>query len=255
MILEQVNRTRVQLKLTEREQLKKTMRLAIGIDKPPEKAGGPGGAVKPKAPGLMGMLRTIDFTVREQQGDTIIYHKHPLILAAELWKQLVGIAVAIVLIAISPFLPQYALVLLGVGVILLVILIALSTYEYLDWKNDIYMVTSTQIFDLEKKPFGQEQRKAANLDNITNISFVRPGLMASMFNFGTVTINTGPGGEMKFFNVVDPPSVQQDIYRRREARERGKAEAAAKQRVDEVGQYFSVFYEIMEEERKKEKQG
>lgn len=256
MILEQVNRTRVQLKLSEREQLKKTMRLAIGFDKPPDKQAGPPSASKPAAAGLMSMLRSIDFTVREQQGDTIIYHKHPLILVAELRSQLLGIAIAIIIVSISPFfLPQYAVWILGLGVVALVILISMVAYGYLDWKNDIYMVTPAQIFDLEKKPFGQEQRKAANLDNITNISFVRPGLVATLLNFGTVTINSGPGGEMKFFNVYDPPSVQQDIYRRKEARERGKAEAAAKQRVDEMGQYFSVFYEIMEEERKKEQQG
>lgn len=256
LILEQVNRSRVQIKLSEREQLKKTMRLAIGVDKPPEKPGGPGAASKPKATGLAAMLRSIQFSVREQQGDTIVYHKHPLILVAELRWQLAGILAALLAVAIVPFLaPQFVVWIVGLSVMALMLLIAKVAYEYLDWKNDVYMVTPTQIFDLEKKPFGAEQRKAANLDAIMNITFVRPGPVATLFNFGTVTINAGPGGEMKFLNVFDPPSVQQDIYRRKEARERAKAEAAAKQRVDEMGQYFSVFYEIMEEERKKDKRG
>ena len=44
--------------------------------------------------------------------------------------------------------------------------------------------------------------------------------------------------------------VQQDIYRRKEARERAKAAVATRQRAEEMGQYLSVFYEIMEDERK-----
>jgi hypothetical protein len=123
-------------------------------------------------------------------------------------------------------------------------------YEYLDWKNDIYMVTSTQVLDIERKPFGNELRKAANLDAVTNIAFVRPGFIATLLNYGMVTINAGPGGEMKFFNVFDPMGVQQDIYRRKEARDQAKAAVATRQRAEEMGQYLSVFYEIMEDERK-----
>ena len=56
---------------------------------------------------------------------------------------------------------------------------------------------------------------------------------------------------MKFFNVFDPLGVQQDIYRRKEQRERVKAEGAARARHEEYAQYFGTFYEILEEERKK----
>lgn len=260
MILEQVNRVRVQQKTAERAALKGTLRLSMGLDKPPEKP-----AAQPPAPKKRGSLfqPVVDFfknfslRVREQQGDSIVYHKHPALLAAELAPELGGILLCVALLAIRlfaglDFLNTVSLwVLAGLALLVLVFLIGRVVYEYLDWKNDIYMVTGTQIFDIERKPLGNEQRKAANLDSVMNISFVRPGLIATLLNYGTVTIMAGPGGEMKFFNVFDPMSVQQDIYRRKEAREQAKAAAAARQRAEELGQYLSVFYEIMEDERKK----
>ena len=39
-------------------------------------------------------------------------------------------------------------------------------YQYLDWRNDIFQVTPDQILDIDKKPFGSEERRAAPLENI-----------------------------------------------------------------------------------------
>ncbi|MBM4424347.1 MAG: cyclic nucleotide-binding domain-containing protein [Chloroflexi bacterium] len=257
MILEQVNRSRVQMKSAERAALKNTLRLAVGLDKPPQKPPAPpappttkGSLLRP----ITGFFRDFSLRVREQRGDAIVYHKHPFLLGVELAPELGGILLAIIFVAVrlTGVLPMINLwVALAIAAILIIFLLGRVIYEYMDWKNDVYMVTATQIMDVERKPFGNEQRKAANLDAVMNISFVRPGIVATLLNYGTVTINAGPGGEMKFFNVFDPLGVQQDIYRRKESREQARAAAAAKQRAEEMGQYLSVFYEIMEDERKK----
>lgn len=259
MILEQVNRTRVQQKTAERNQLKANLRQAVGLEIPPHK---PSPVPPPRPAGplgpLMELFKNFSLRVREQQGDTIIYHKHPLVLFQEIAGYLAGLVLGIVAIAVRlAGFPNFIEMWLYIGgcVILLMVLASTIAYNYLDWKNDVYMVTTSQIVDLERRPFGDEQRKAANLDAITNISFARPGLIYQIFNYGTVTINAGPGGEMKFFNVFDPMSVQQDIYRRREQLAKSKAEAASKQRVDELSQYMAAFYEVMEDERKKRETG
>lgn len=256
MILEQVNRSRVQQKLVERNQLKNNLRTSIGLEPPTHKPPPP-----PKKTGLtsrLGALTQISLKVREQQGDTIIYHKHVFVLFREVAGYLAGGLLTLAtgaarLLGSLEFidLGWY----LGVSLLVLIGLLLVIAYKYLDWKNDIYMVTSGQIMDIESKPFGNEQRKAANLDAITNISFVRPGLLYQLFNFGTVTINAGPGGEMKFFDVFDPMSVQQDIYRRKESLAKSKAEVITKQRVEELSQYMAAFYEVMEDERKKRETG
>jgi len=267
LILEQVNRTRIQQKTAERNALKNSLKTAMGIEKPPTPPPPPPMPQrKPSSSSLLfGWLKQITLQVREQKGDTVIYRKHPFVLAQELGAQLGGVLIILILLLLSVinlFTKWFAVIDLNYTLILWVVsLVPLGAlavnigYEYFDWKNDIYMVTPTQVFDIERKPFGTEQRKSANLDAVGNVAFIRPDFISYLLNYGTVTIQAGPGGEMKFFNVFDPLGVQQDIYRRKEQRERTKAEAAARARHDEYAQYFGTFYEILEEERKKKDQG
>jgi len=64
-------------------------------------------------------------------------------------------------------------------------------YDYVDWHNDIYQVTPDQILDIERKPFGTEDKKAAPLENILSIEYERIGFLGLLFNFGTVLIKVG----------------------------------------------------------------
>jgi hypothetical protein len=201
---------------------------------------------------LVSVFTNFSLRVREQRGDTIVYHKHPIVLFQEVASSVIGMVLLVLGVAAYaagalPFIDPW--IFTGVVFFVFLVLLIHFMYEYIDWKNDVYMVTGSQIVDLMRKPFGDEQRKAANLDAITNISYVRPGLIYQLFNYGTVTINAGPGGEMKFFDVYDPVMVQQDVYRRKEAQAQAKAQAATKQRVDELGQYMAAFYEVLEDER------
>lgn len=270
LILEQVNRTRVQQKTAERNALKNSLKSALGIEKPPAPTPPPPPSLKPQSKPsfldlLFGWRKQITFHVKEQKGDTIIYHKHPIVLVYELSAQLGGVLIILILLLLSlinlltkwvaALDLSYTLIFWGLAILPLGALAWNIGFEYFDWKNDIYMVTPTQIFDIERKPFGTEQRKSANLDAVANVAFIRPDFISYLLNYGTVTIQAGPGGEMKFFNVFDPLGVQQDIYRRKEQRERAKAEGAARARHDEYAQYFGAFYEILEEERKKKDQG
>lgn len=87
-------------------------------------------------------------------------------------------------------------------------------YQVIDWSNDIFTVTPDQIIDLDKTPFGTEQRSAAQLENILGTEYERVGILGNIFNFGTVYITVG-GTQLAFENVADPATVQSDIDRRR----------------------------------------
>ncbi|MEK9163770.1 MAG: cyclic nucleotide-binding domain-containing protein [Chloroflexota bacterium] len=255
MVLEQVNRSRGQQRGMDRDALKNSVRQAMGlpVSAPPKKAEEK--KEEPKRRGALdSLLKSIDIKVREQKGDTIIYHKHVYVLLLNVGAPLAGFLAVIIIAVLRVFnvFPFPNLLITSLVALALLLILGVATwYQYEDWKNDVYMVTNTQIFDIEHKPFGAEQRRAANLDAVQIVSFVRPSFIANLLNYGTVTVNAGPGGEMKFFDVFDPLGVQQDIYRRREVLNTNKSIAAAKQRHEEIGTYMSVFYEIMEEERKK----
>ncbi len=262
MILEHLNRIRLQQKLQERDALKATIRKSLA-DKPQQAtlAKAPPPTKKPPPPpkfllefqGLRGRLK---LSIREQQGDAIVYHKHHYVLIQRIGLQLLGVLGVIFVLFLYTFriFTFDPIITLAVSLTVFIIFVTSALYQFLDWRNDIYMVTPTQIIDMERKPFGEEHRKAANLESVMNVSYTRPSFLANFLNYGTVIVQTGPGGEMKFFNVFNPLGVQQDIYRRKEARSNAVAAAASKQRQEELGQYFSAFYEVLEEDRQKRAQ-
>jgi hypothetical protein len=98
----------------------------------------------------------------------------------------------------------------------LAILVLLATwgwwlYQYLDWHNDVYIITSDQLVDLNRKPLGKEERRSAPIRNIQTVQFTRKGIVGLVLNYGTVRIQVG-NEELTFDNVYDPASIQAEIF-------------------------------------------
>jgi hypothetical protein len=116
-------------------------------------------------------------------------------------------------------------------------------------------VTPEQIIDVYKVPFGKEDRKAAPLENILSLNFVRSGIIQSIFNYGTVNIQVG-GATFDFVDVMDPPSVQQDIVRRKAARDQKKRENETAGERERMAEWLAMYHKTLEElEREKKKPG
>jgi len=84
-------------------------------------------------------------------------------------------------------------------------------YQYLDWHNDIYIITSDQLIDVNRKPLGKEERRSAPIKNIQTVQFTRKGIIGLVLNYGTVHIQIG-NEELTFDNVYDPASIQAEIF-------------------------------------------
>jgi hypothetical protein len=124
-------------------------------------------------------------------------------------------------------------------------------YQYVDWRNDIFQVTPDQIIDIDKKPFGTEERRAAPLENILSTESERLGLTGYLFNYGTVYITVG-GAHLDFEDVLDPTAVQADIDRRREARIARKRDAEAASERERMSDWLVAYYENEPELRKQQ---
>jgi CRP-like cAMP-binding protein len=119
-------------------------------------------------------------------------------------------------------------------------------WEYVDWKNDIFMLTAEEIFDIDRAPFGKEEKRAAQLESILSISYKREGIIAYLFNYGTVEITVG-GSKFDFQDVADPASVQADINRRRMVRIAQKNENAGKDDRERFATWIAAYHENMDE--------
>jgi hypothetical protein len=182
------------------------------------------------------------FRMRTEDGNVITYHKHIFVLFRDTLLHLLGILALFALIFLwSPFfgsaMPLWALTLVVFG---LFVLFGMVVYEYVDWKNDIYQVTADQIIDVYRKPFGTEDRKAAPLENILSTEYKRLGILGMLLNFGTVFIMVG-GAQFNFDDVIDPPTVQQDIVRRQQGRLIKKREADTAGERDRMADWLAMY--------------
>jgi len=84
-------------------------------------------------------------------------------------------------------------------------------FQFFDWWNDQYLITSDQVIDVYRRPFGTENRRTAPITNIQSIRFERKGILGLLLNFGTVYIRVGDD-ELTFNNISNPAKIQERLF-------------------------------------------
>lgn len=157
------------------------------------------------------------FKMRFEEGEVITYRKHWYALVGKIWWRalMIGVVIAGAVTLSRNGAPGFFIALLALAAVLL--LGWPVVYRIWDWHNDIFQLTSTQVVDIEKKPLGEERKKTANLDAPDiRVEHDRPNLLATIFNFGNVTVFIGQT-PFNIEGVLDPDQVHQEIANRREA--------------------------------------
>jgi hypothetical protein len=124
-------------------------------------------------------------------------------------------------------------------------------YQLMDWRNDIFRVTGDQILDIDRKPFGTEERRAAPLDNILGTRYERLGFIGYILNFGTVYIDVG-SAQFAFEDVLDPAAVQSDIDRRRLARISAKKDTERTTERNRMADWMAAYHQNVEDIRREQ---
>lgn len=193
--------------------------------------------------------------IRYEVGETVIYRKHWIVLVQQIWQPSLFIFALFALwisrlIAIIRY-PDVTLsdTLFLLAPLLMIPFIGWLVYQTIDWSNDKFEVTQDQIIDIDRKPFGTEERSAAQLENILGTQYERKGLWGYLFNYGTVHITVG-GAHLAFEDVLDPATVQSDIDRRRMARmARVNQERVAAER-ERMVEWLAAYYQEFPPEHK-----
>jgi len=180
-------------------------------------------------PGLLQRIANFIKTRYEENG-TVTYRKHWFLLIRQSWKSVLFLIPGTIIFA--------ALLIYPIGessVIPLLFCVAnvVATffffYNLIDWGNDIFQVTERHILDIDRKPFGQDIRKSAPLEQILSTS-VEQNFWQRLLNYGDVHIRIGEA-EFIFDGVVNPSMVQQEIFHRLSARKlQIEAQEAAQER-------------------------
>ena len=211
----------------------------------------------PYKPGIWMILSRDIFRLRFEERGTITYRKHFYVLLRQVaWSTLfiiltVGAIIwrlwrlagdeRVQLLTNSQGEIRLDSFILLLILFFLLILLPWWAYQYLDWSNDIFQVTQTQIFDIDRTPLGTEKRRAAPLDNILSTRADRIGLLGYIFNFGNVYISVG-SAEFVFEDVYDPVAVQLDVDTRRLAANARKQEAKDKAERENMAEWLATYH-------------
>ncbi len=145
--------------------------------------------------------------------DRIVWRPSWVYVLIQLFRPLSGFALTMFVLAV---LVQFNLI-DGVAVTLLVFAALLSFGAWGWWIrealiHDNYILTRTDIIDIDRRPLGPENSRRAQLSAIQNISF-DVSFVERLLGLGTVVIETGgaAGGKFTFDHVPDPRGVQATI--------------------------------------------
>ncbi len=89
-------------------------------------------------------------------------------------------------------------------------------WNWEDWRNDLYKLDRERVYHIESLPFGlREQSKETLITRITDVTYIVPGPIANLLDFGDVVIKTpGESTEFVFRRIPHPREVQQEIMAR-----------------------------------------
>jgi CRP-like cAMP-binding protein/uncharacterized membrane protein YdbT with pleckstrin-like domain len=232
--------------------------------------------VEPSSPGCLSRFQSFRgwfprFEIRED--DRVIWRKHWINLLQRTGLQAIFALLAVYLLLVYALafvkgifglglvnLPPvswigfegwlfFVVAVLGIAVILWFL------YQYVDWRNDIYVVTDDEVIDIERDLaiypfffFYTESRRQASLANVQYVDLNIPHPLAMILNYGNVLVKTaGAEGTLDFLTVSNPRRVHDEILRRLGAYQDGERAREFQERWGDMPQWFETYRDVMEQ--------
>jgi CRP-like cAMP-binding protein/membrane protein YdbS with pleckstrin-like domain len=128
-------------------------------------------------------------------------------------------------------------------------------YQYVDWRNDIYIVTDDEVVDVERDLavfpfffFYTESRRQASLGNVQYVDFRIPSPLAMILNYGNVIVQTaGAEGRLDFLFVSNPRRVHDEILRRLAVFQERQQEREFQERWGDMPQWFEAYRDLLQQ--------
>lgn len=158
----------------------------------------------------------------QRDGARVVWHKHPYFLLRGVGLPLLLLGLALLGWASSLFLGEPGVIgllesLLGWAALFLApVCFVWAVWKWEDWRNDVYKLDHERVYHVESLPFGlREQSKETLITRITDVTYVVPGPLANILNYGDVVIKTpGEATEFVFRRIACPREVQGEIMAR-----------------------------------------
>lgn len=118
-------------------------------------------------------------------------------------------------------------------------------YVVTDYRNDLYILSTSTIVDVDKTPLGREDRRQANLGQIQNVNYettiIGNLLSAVGLGYGDVFVETASNvGRFTFHNVPNPRNVATTINDYLDAYRRGERERNLRESLQLLAEYHNA---------------
>ncbi|MBN1811674.1 MAG: cyclic nucleotide-binding domain-containing protein, partial [Anaerolineae bacterium] len=146
-----------------------------------------------------------------------------------------------------------------IPVVLVMQILALLWFKYrwVDWKNDIYILARDEVIDQERAlavfPIWwlySETRRSASLANVQYVDLRIPNLVAMIFNYGDVIVQTaGATGRLDFMFVRNPRRVHATILRHLAEFQEHERQRQFEERWQDMAQWLEAYHDVTRRER------
>jgi CRP-like cAMP-binding protein len=91
--------------------------------------------------------------------------------------------------------------------------IGVVAWQYLNWRNDFFVLTTQRVVHIERDwPF-EEHSEECSLDTIQDLYEVRPGLTANVLNYGNLVLQTaGETLDVEMDSIPNPSRLREVIF-------------------------------------------
>lgn len=86
-------------------------------------------------------------------------------------------------------------------------------YDYINWFKDRYIITTQRVIEINQKGFFKRRVSEIELDKIHHITHAVLGVFATIFNYGSVSIQSAGNHDVNLDHVASPADIQEDIAR------------------------------------------
>jgi CRP-like cAMP-binding protein/uncharacterized membrane protein YdbT with pleckstrin-like domain len=155
----------------------------------------------------------------QREGEVLVAlaRKHPYALVRSLWVLVIPLVCLIGLMALSFALHWQSFWLYLACALTLACTVGLVAWQWADWRNDYYVVTSKRVIHHEKTILLRESRDEAPLESIQDISLLMPSIVGRLLGFNDLSIQTaGSKGRVVFHTVGHAPWIRDKLFQQME---------------------------------------
>ncbi|MFA5010260.1 MAG: PH domain-containing protein [Patescibacteria group bacterium] len=152
---------------------------------------------------------------RETEQVELMLFQHWFMLALPLTKAFVVIIISLAVpiwLHWTSFIFSYGLT-TAVYYLWLVFWICYMVYAYSNWYRDRFIITSERVIDINQRGLFSRKVSEVELNRIQNITYSVDGIFATMFNFGTIVIQSAGANDLTLKRIADPAGIQEEITR------------------------------------------